>query len=108
MKTNELFKKIREEVGLSQVQMAELCETTQGTISHIENSVNSNPSFDIISKYVAKVGANPAFLFGLDPSASPILHPTVMRDRLAGGKNPQLKNKIAEELESIIKKVKSL
>lgn len=104
----EIFKKVREEAGLSQVMLAEMIGSTQGTISNIEKSVNSNPSYDIVSKYISIVGANPIFLFGIDFNASPVIHPQVMKIRLAGGKDSQVKKEVIKELEASIEKIKSL
>ncbi|GEM67606.1 hypothetical protein SMI01S_12120 [Sphingobacterium mizutaii NBRC 14946 = DSM 11724] len=108
MRTNEIFKKVREESGLSQVQIAELVEATQGTISNIEKSFMANPTYDILKGYITKVGANPIFLFGIDTSAPPIIHPSIQKERLAGKKEDKVKNELIKELEGTIKKLKSL
>ncbi|GGH24898.1 helix-turn-helix transcriptional regulator [Sphingobacterium alkalisoli] len=108
MRTNEIFKRVREEAGLSQVQVAEMVDATQGTISNIEKSLGSNPTYDIIQKYISKVGANPMFLFGLDFSAPPIIHPTVQRERMGGKKEDKVRDDLIKELESVVKKLKSL
>ncbi|WP_437918539.1 helix-turn-helix domain-containing protein [Sphingobacterium sp. LRF_L2] len=108
MKTNDIFKKIREEAGLSQVQLAEICETTQGTISHIEKSINSNPSYDIVSKYITEIGANPIFMFGLDPLAPPIIHPTIMMARMSTAKSSTPKVEVIRDLQDIINRIRSL
>ncbi len=108
MTTAEIFKKVREEAGLSQVVLAEMIGATQGTVSNIEKSINSNPSYDIVSKYIAVIGANPLFLFGLDSTAPPIIHPTIMKARLSGVKDLTVKNEIIKDLEASVKKLRSL
>ncbi|WP_313418754.1 helix-turn-helix domain-containing protein [Sphingobacterium multivorum] len=108
MRINEKFKMIREEAGLSQVQVAQMVEATQGTISNLEKSIMANPTFDIIKGYITKVGANPAFLFGLDPEATPIIHPTIQAERLRGSKDDKVKSELIKELEQTIEKLKSL
>lgn len=104
----EIFKKVREEAGLSQVMVAEMIGSTQGTISNIEKSVNSNPSYDIVSKYISVVGANPVFLFGIDPEAPPIVHPEVMKIRMAGGTSKKIQKDIIKDIERSLEKLKSL
>lgn len=108
MKINEILKTIRTEAGLSQVQLAEMLEATQGTISNLEKSMMANPTFDILKGYVTKVGANPVFLFGLDPTAPPIIHPSIQVERLKGSKDEKVKTDLIKELETTIKKLKSL
>lgn len=108
MRINEILKTIRTEAGLSQVQLAELIDATQGTISNLEKSIMANPTFDILRGYVTKVGANPVFLFGLDPSAPPIIHPSIQVERMKGAKDDQTIKQLVKELESTIKKLKSL
>lgn len=108
MATADIFKKVREEAGLSQVLLAEMIGSTQGNISNIEKSVNSNPSYDIVSKYVNVVGANPVFLFGIDLSAPPVIHPMVMKSRLSGATDNALKKDIIKELDKNIERLKSL
>ena len=108
MRINEKFKMIREEAGLSQVQVAQMVEASQGTISNLEKSMMANPTFDIIKGYITKVGANPAFLFGLDPEATPIIHPSIQAERLKGSQNDNVKSELIKELEETIEKLKSL
>jgi len=109
MGINEILKSIRQEAGLSQVQLAELVEATQGTISNLEKSLAANPTFDILKGYITKVGANPVFLFGLDPTAPPIIHPTVQIERMKSkDSDAKVKDKLIKELEEITKKLKSL
>lgn len=108
MRINEKLKMILEEAGLSQVQLAQLVDATQGTISHLEKSMGANPTYDVIKGYITKVGANPAFLFGLDPEATPIIHPSVQVERLRGSKDDKVKAKLITELEETIKKLKSM
>lgn len=108
MTTAEIFKKIREEAGLSQVALAQKLGTTQGAISHIETSTSSNPSYDIVSKYITEIGANPIFLFGMDPLASPIIHPTIMMARMSTAKSSTPKVEVIKDLQDIITRIRSL
>lgn len=108
MGINEILKTIRTEAGLSQVQVADMVDATQGTISNLEKSTVANPTFDILKGYITKVGANPVFLFGLDPTAPPIIHPTILVERMKGAKDDQTIKQLVKELESTIKRLKSL
>jgi len=108
MSIAEIFRKIRDAHGLSQSKMAEAMETTQGTISNIEKGVNANPTYELVKRLIFNVGANPLFVFGIDTDVDPVMHPSILKDRLHGKKSTKIKVDLIDRIEKDLAALKSL
>lgn len=104
----EIFKTVRDAHGFSQEDMAKALGVLQGTISNIEKGVSSNPRYDIIKGLIFNVGANPLFVFGIDTTVDPIMHPSILKDRIGGKKSNSIKLKLIANIEKELDQLKSL
>lgn len=62
---NKLIKKIiieRKKAGISQIELAEMLETTQSVISRIENGTSKSVTLDNLFKVLVVLGASPESL----------------------------------------------
>ena len=56
------LKRIRKERGITQLQLAEMCDVSNGTIGNIESAV-TKPSFDLLLKFADKLHVQPGDFF---------------------------------------------
>jgi transcriptional regulator with XRE-family HTH domain len=108
MTIGEIFKTIRTAGGWGQEDFSKLVGMAQGTISSIENGVTKNPSYDLLQALIFKVGANPLFVFNIDTTVDPIMHPAIITSRLSGKSQDSIKATIIKEIEESLVKLKSL
>lgn len=108
MTVAEIFKSVRDAAGYSQEQLSELIGIGQAAVSSIEKGKTPNPGYDVMKGLIFNVGANPVFVFGIDPTVDPLMHPTIIKDRLKGAKQSDLKKAIIKDIEVSLSKLRSL
>lgn len=63
MSTMKTMKELREDKGLTQVELARMCKVQQATISDIERGVVKNPSVETAQRISKALGVNTEYLF---------------------------------------------
>lgn len=107
MTVSEIFKAIRKAHGLNQRNMAIILEMSPAYISNIEIGANSNPTYEALKKLIFNLGANPLFVFGIDTTVPPIMHPAIIKERLSGKKDVKIKKEILDRIEADLHLLKS-
>ena len=62
MNLGERIKQMRNQLGLTQAELADRCELTKGYISQLENDINS-PSIATLTDILSALGSNLAEFF---------------------------------------------
>ena len=98
----ENVKFYRKQKGMSQAQLAEACEVSNGTIGNIECGM-TKPSFDLIIQIANKLEVKPESLF-FSPENVDFAH--VISDKLSKNQLKRVKKVLASAMYDVVEELK--
>ena len=99
------LKKYRKDRKISQMALAELCETSTSYIGQIEIG-NRFPSVDMIEKIAKALQINPALLFFIDlDEANSGIMPQEKKDIISDSVKNELIKRLTEAIRRIVKQI---